>query len=260
MNPQGVPPRRLPEDGGSRKAFTLLELLIVIALTGILSALIVPMAKGSMTAAKSSKCASNLKRLAEAVLQYAADNDGKIPASIAIPGVAGAKDGTWKESLAPYVTVPQGGFAGDSIFFCPEGRSPRDWSNSASDYTCNDRADAASTTGVFVQQAWGTSGGNVRLQQIVHPGKVILFADSFVNSDVRRSGGWGVFLSRLGTATYLGGSTLPVQGLAPRHGYVKSPLGGKFNASFCDGHVESFDWKDPRFQDAAFRRSLVDTQ
>lgn len=260
MNPQGVPPRRSPEDGAPRKAFTLLELLMVIALMGILSALIVPMAKRSMTAAKCSKCASNLKRLAEAVLQYAADNEGKIPASIAIPGVPGTRDGIWKESLAPYVTVPQGGFAGDSIFFCPEGRSPRDWSNSAPDYTCNDRADAASTTGVFVPQAWGSPSENVRLQQIAHPGKVILFSDSFVNSDVRQSGGWSVFLSRLGAASYLGGGVLPERGLAPRHGYEKSPLGGKFNASFCDGHVESFDWKDPRLQDTAFRRSLVDTQ
>lgn len=87
-----------------------------------------------------------------------------------------------------------------------------------------------------------------------------MFADSFHSGDVKQSSAWQVFAGRLENADYFGKATLPSRGFAPRHYFRDNPVRGKFNAVFFDGHVESFDWNDPRLQDRAFRRSLVDTK
>jgi prepilin-type processing-associated H-X9-DG protein len=238
------------------------ELLAVVAIIAILATLTFG-GIGRMTeTSKAAKCASNLRQLAQAVFQYAQENDGRVPPSVynADPNAGGGS--VWKDRLDPYLPVPKpGNTSRESPYFCPSARRPGDWANSAPDYTCCDRADAGATTGAFVGQAWTpVYPSQVRLGQIQSPARMIMFADSFASSDVRQSAAWGVLMGRLGSATYFGKPTLPTTGLAPRHFYKSNPVSGKFNAVFFDGHVESFDWNDPRLQDSAFRRSLVDTQ
>ena len=239
-----------------------MELLAVVAIIAILATLAFG-GIGRMTeTSKSMKCASNLRQLAQAVFQYTQDNDGQVPPSVynADPNAGGGS--VWKDRLDPYLPVPKpGNKSTESPYFCPSASRPGDWANSAPDYTCCDRADAASTTGAFVGLAWTpVYPAQVRLAQIQHPAKMIMFADSFWNSDVRQSAAWSLAMSRLGSATYFGQPTLPTTGIAPRHFFKSNPVSGKFNAVFFDGHVESFDWNDPRLQDSAFRKSLVDTQ
>lgn len=60
-------------------AFTLIELLIVIAIISILAALLIPAAKNVMSGAKASQCITNLRQLGTATLSYVADNDGRLP-------------------------------------------------------------------------------------------------------------------------------------------------------------------------------------
>lgn len=65
----------------SRAGFTLIELMIVIAIIAILAAILVPnflkaRAQGQLTA-----CKSNCKNIATALEMYASDNGGRYPAS-----------------------------------------------------------------------------------------------------------------------------------------------------------------------------------
>lgn len=70
--------RRTRRNAGS-SAFTLIELLIVIAIVAILAAILFPVFAQARDKARQSMCQSNLKQLGTAFLMYTADHDGVLP-------------------------------------------------------------------------------------------------------------------------------------------------------------------------------------
>jgi len=64
-----------------KKAFTLLELFIVIAIIALLAALVFPQFAKQRAVARQSACASNERQLASALSMYVRDNDQSFPPS-----------------------------------------------------------------------------------------------------------------------------------------------------------------------------------
>jgi prepilin-type processing-associated H-X9-DG protein/prepilin-type N-terminal cleavage/methylation domain-containing protein len=62
-----------------RGGLTLVELLVVIAMVGVLAALLMPVLITAHAAPESSACISNLKQLYAACSMYASDNNGYLP-------------------------------------------------------------------------------------------------------------------------------------------------------------------------------------
>ncbi|MGC4115190.1 MAG: prepilin-type N-terminal cleavage/methylation domain-containing protein, partial [Myxococcales bacterium] len=60
----------------ARGAFTLIELLTVIAIIGILAAIIIPTVSRVRQTARNAQCVSNLRQWSQAVMLYANDNKG----------------------------------------------------------------------------------------------------------------------------------------------------------------------------------------
>src|SRR4051812_9214314 len=62
-----------------KKAFTLVELLVVIGIIAVLIAILLPALTAAKAQANRLKCASNLRTLGQVAFQYAYDNKGWIP-------------------------------------------------------------------------------------------------------------------------------------------------------------------------------------
>lgn len=89
-----LPPRPSPT---TRSGFTLIELLTVIAIVGILAALLVPAALKMRQTANNTKCLSNLKQLGIAAKLYNSDNS-----QLANPSI-----NDWIGELIPYLGFPK---------------------------------------------------------------------------------------------------------------------------------------------------------
>lgn len=94
-----------------KKAFTLVEILIVVAILGILAAIVLPILKGNIAEAKESTAKDNLRILRNIIELYAAQHNG-VP-----PGYPGDRpnnppsSGAYAIAMRPYLrTFPENPF------------------------------------------------------------------------------------------------------------------------------------------------------
>ncbi len=79
----GFPAGRRTRPSACGNAFTLVELLIVVAIIGLLATLALPQAKKMIGRSQAAACASNLRQISVGLMAYAADHDGQlVPAAI----------------------------------------------------------------------------------------------------------------------------------------------------------------------------------
>ncbi len=133
------------------QGFTLIEMLVVIAIIAILSSLIVPSVNGALRAAKRVSCASSLRQSGLAIMMYAGDNNNFLPAMR--HGGWSGNDGSisdgpatgdmWAEIISPYLGEETDSINDSPIaaisFACPEwkGRTDLQYTNTKPGYGMN---------------------------------------------------------------------------------------------------------------------------
>jgi len=96
-----------------KRAFTLVELLVVMAIIAILAALLLPVLSRAKASAKRIACVSNVRQINLAVHLYA-DEHGD-----AIANYTNSIDLDYKENILPYVGQSTNSSPDNTVFACP---------------------------------------------------------------------------------------------------------------------------------------------
>jgi len=189
------------------------ELLVVLAIVGVLVGLLLPALGYAMAFANETSCLNNLRQIGLAVHQYKCQYDCYPPTW---------KNGTcrWMDLLKPYLDKKC------DVYRCPEDRQqvPLSWDP---DITMSYGMNTFNFAGNRYCFWYGVAGGDVR-----RPSRVILIADCTPGK------------------YYCGGGKKfkdPVPGVDYRH------TGGAFCAVFCDGHAEALKATTQSDWDASLR-------
>jgi prepilin-type N-terminal cleavage/methylation domain-containing protein/prepilin-type processing-associated H-X9-DG protein len=230
----------------NHRAFTLLELLVAIAILAILAALILgSLARAKMTAQRIA-CMNNLKQWGYATYLYAAQNDDQLPREAAVDGInswemtgyATNRD-VWYNALAETAGIPTMAefaqapssqlafYSAAKIFHCPRAR----FSDVSATYpnfslAMNSKLMRDFERGTDPSPRFGSKGR--RLAEIKVPDSTPLFLDNGVAGEERLC----AF-----QPPYVGGPKACASQFPGRHN-----RGG--NIVFADGHVQTFPGKD----------------
>ena len=144
-----------------KRAFTLVELLVVIGIIAVLVSILLPTLRSVRRQANLVQCSSNMKQLSMSMLMYIQDNKGRFPAAEFFP-IAGAYPYGWgwaNELVAQnYIKAPGLSvykFPGDTakkfnrsnVFRCPEGiDEDSGFNGQAGDYPTDPRNNAPRVT------------------------------------------------------------------------------------------------------------------
>ncbi len=205
-----------------RNSFTLIELLVVIAIIAILAAMLLPALNQAREKAKTTKCMSNCKQLALALIAY--DDTTKYMPHNNVG--ASSVQQSWWGALVEYNCLPNtnsGTYTWNTYGAarCPSGRPATPGSELTGPYGILNPA----------QNSGGATSEEyiISLREIVLPSQKVLLGD--VDSPISVIGVYGQWRVD-NTATEYGVSS-------GKHNFVTRHGGNTFNIAYVDGHARN---------------------
>ena len=198
------------------RKFTLIELLIVIAIIAILAALLLPALNAARSKGRQIQCISNLSQLAKGALSYSDDANGYVWASWNYP---------WQDRVLPYIMANppaswykyEGGIctANNKLYLCPAQKL-----ETTRDFVWNHNYGAnGNNWSPYTTSPDGKQKPNYRISRIKRPTERIFLGDFIRDSGADPN-------------TNQSYQMLSTPNLGPYHGE-----GQTSNIAYVDGHV-----------------------
>jgi prepilin-type N-terminal cleavage/methylation domain-containing protein/prepilin-type processing-associated H-X9-DG protein len=259
------------------RAFTLVELLVVIGVIALLISILLPVLAAARRSSETAACSSNMKQVAVALRMYADDNKGLLmPFYILIGNAAQPQGQFWADDLVRgrYLVAPDAGVTwdADSVFRCASGIG--DEASMPSGYWLQRNPGppyeiynlwhaynfAGGTFGDYMNEGTpqGIDGYMVRSWYATNAGRESDQRPFIrIRSDSNLQGSPATYRKRMSQVRKVSEMVLLVEGrryrgssniypahIAPRHGQrhiVNGNTEAYTNLAFFDGHVATFD-------------------
>jgi prepilin-type N-terminal cleavage/methylation domain-containing protein/prepilin-type processing-associated H-X9-DG protein len=226
------------EPKSHKRGFTLIELLVVIAIIAILAAILFPVFQKVRENARRTSCASNMKQLGLAIIQYTQDTDEKYPICNGTPAIPPSPQGNnWAQAIFPYVKAT-------GVFQCPDSTdaaafnggipnntaNPEQSTNIMTPYNDNPGAQAIPISYGFSNflGALGLNNGPQTLAYVQEPAVKIMVGERQGGRDgaVNQDGvGWGDWDNNSTQYSF--------------HNCGRLSHTSRWNCLYCDGHVKT---------------------
>lgn len=154
------------------RAFTLIELLIVIAIICIIAAILFPVFQSARERARASMCMSNMSQIGKALMEYSQDNNDSYPYGLLVNGTATNNPaGSYNSSLNGFFI---GGTAWGGVVY-PYVRATGPFSCPSDPTQLSSAAAAANAT--VVSYAFNSNIGGASRHRLVSPSTTVLLAE-----------------------------------------------------------------------------------
>lgn len=242
-----------------RAGFTLVELLVVVAITAVLVGLMLPAVARAWDTARTARCASNLHQITVALTAYVSANRGRYPPdnSTPSPGQSWYDDdhlGRFLTNVRPPVPDSKPKAA---VYVCPGDGPGTVILSYAMNYWAGSKADSYASNVTAAQR-----DGTLWTPSVREPARMILVTEAYSGYGTTAANQWYA-KATVGQAISSGTVTTPAQRfganggivlLAGRWGHVLSELcfmhhrspadagrgtlpRGRINIGYADGHV-----------------------
>ncbi len=186
-----------------RLAFTLIEILVVIAIIAILAAILFPVFSRARESARRASCASNLKQIGLAWIMYSQDYDERTtPVYVAVPQgpyLGHATLSYWPDLLHPYVKSGSGkvGESGSmrGVFTCPSTNSLFESENTDHWKAVRYAYNQSNINNDYIVYDEGSLSYGVSMSRLGHPSQTIAFSEGIMGS--------GPFLNNSSSANHV---------------------------------------------------------
>lgn len=226
------------------RGFTLVEMLVVVAIIALLASLLYPSIQGALDRANTAKCQAHMRQLVRGCHAFAADHCGSLPPlytlAVYFPEIDQTADKiidsvgelvlAWPDLIRPYV-------GNDAAFSCPALRS-----NAMPGY--GGMRSTIHPLGIglnysTIGQIWQSPEEFQKVIRVDNASKVVVFADAGGGAFAT-----GNFTDRKDTP---GCGSAVIRGNLETGDLVMPRHCGRANIAFLDGHVESLapaeiDW------------------